>query len=118
MGKKIGIILILITLIISLPSCSIFGGGNEVDASNANVEMVAEILEINDTILVDVKKSEYAFGPYVIILHENITYLSSNGSKISKSRLKVGDLIKINYSGQVMLSYPPQVVAYTITLIE
>ncbi len=116
MKKGIGFLLIAINLILGLTACSIFNGDKEVDLSNVKVEMVAQILEINDTILVEIKKSDYLMGKCIIILHEDILYLSSNGSKISKSHLKVGDIIKISYGGQVMLSYPPQVVAYKIAI--
>ena len=115
--KKIALILsVLIISTFNLISCNVFRGDDDMVSENIKAEMVAEILEINDTILVEIKDSEYLFGKCIIILHEDILYLSNSGSKITKSHLKVGDVIKIGYGGQVMLSYPPQVVAYTITL--
>ncbi len=113
------IVLILSVLIIStfnLISCNVFCGDDDMVSENIKAEMVAEILEINDTILVEIKDSEYLTGKCTIILHEDISYVSNNGGKISKSNLKIGDTIKIGYGGQVMLSYPPQVVAYVIEL--
>ena len=86
------------------------------EQNNADITMVAEILEISDTILVDVKESDIAFGVYTLIPAESVKYFSCDGSKIAKNDLKVGDLIEVKYSGQVMLSIPPQVVAYSITV--
>ena len=42
-------------------------------------------------------------------------------SKVKVARadnIKIGDTVEISYSGQTMLSYPPQVVAYSIKLAK
>ena len=43
-------------------------------------------------------------------------FLDSEGNKITRSSLNANDIIEIEYSGQVMMSYPPQVYAKAITI--
>lgn len=68
----------------------------------------------SEHIEVEVIESDYAFGIYWILTSGETKYLNSNGSYIQRSNIKIGNTIEITYSGQTMLSYPPQVVAYTI----
>lgn len=81
------------------------------------VEMTAIIIEIEERLLVDVLQSEYAFGEYLLLLNNATIFYNKEGEKISKNQLRVGDKIKVKYSGQVMLSIPPQVVAYEIEVL-
>ena len=115
MKKFLVHITILGTLLMSF-SCLFACSDCQNQQNNADVTMVAEILEINNNILVDVKESDIAFGTYILIPAETVTYFSKDGSKITIKELKVGDVIEVKYSGQVMLSIPPQVVAYIITV--
>ena len=43
-----------------------------------------------------------------------MVYLDKNGNRTVKAFLKVGDTVEITYGGQVMMSYPPQIVALKI----
>ena len=113
MKKILNLIFILVLAMLNLTSCSC-ATEDDVGASN-KVTMVAEILEIKDTILVNVKESDIAFGNYILIVNNDTSYLSKEGNKISKSDLNVGDIIIVQYGGQVMLSQPPQIVAKVIT---
>ncbi len=114
MKKFLIYILILTTLLFSLTSCK---KEDNMENNNAQVQMVAKVLENDGTLLVDVIKSEYAYGNYIILTNDNTLFYNSNGGKITKLDLTVGDRVKISYSGQVMLSYPPQVVAYVIEVL-
>ena len=67
----------------------------------------------NDRIEVEVIESDYAFGIYHV-LTASTKYYNANGSQITRQNIKVGDTIEITYSGQTMLSYPPQIVGYSI----
>ena len=49
------------------------------------------------------------------ITSDSTVFCNSDGKKIKKSDLSVGDTVEIFYSGQVMMSYPPQIVAAKIT---
>lgn len=79
--------------------------------------MSACIQEIGDKIEVEVISGEYAYGVYLIITGDSTRYYDTNKSSINREDLKVGDKIKIVYGGQVMMSYPPQIVALDIYLI-
>jgi hypothetical protein len=72
----------------------------------------------NDRIVVEVIESDYAFGIYHILTFDTTKYLNANGSLINRSNIKIGDTIELTYSGQTMLSYPPQVVAYSIRIAK
>ena len=67
----------------------------------------------NDRIEVEVIESDYAFGIYWI-LTLSTKYYNKNGSQVTRQSITVGETVEISYSGQTMLSYPPQVVAYSI----
>lgn len=69
----------------------------------------------NDRLVVEVIESDYAFGIYHI-LTASAKYYNKNGSQVTRESIMVGDTIELTYSGQTMLSYPPQVVAYSICL--
>ena len=63
---------------------------------------------------VEVIESDYAFGVYWVLTGADTVYIDASGNSIAKSDIKVGDTVKITYGGQVMMSYPPQIVAYKI----
>ena len=114
MKKLIFLIFSIFVILFNLIGCN-NEGGSDLDTST-KVSMTAKILEINDNILVEVIKSEYAFGNYLLIVNESTIYLDEKENKIIKPNLKVGDIIEVKYSGQVMLSIPPKVVAHIIKL--
>ena len=62
-------------------------------------------------LLVEVIESDYAFGPYWVLVGGDTLFLDSSGKVIAQSEICVGDTIEITYGGQVMMSYPPQIVA-------
>ena len=111
---------------ISLPTIAILGGLLAISISfNIQLEdkdepiMVAEIVAIGDKIEVNVIEGEYdASGTYWVITGEDTVYETADGKAISADSLKVGDKIEITYSGQVMMSYPPQIVAKKITKLS
>ena len=120
--------IILILLLLSLSSCSLLNNGNsesddeksETDNGEkpgSDFKMTAEITELGDKISVNVTDSEYASGIYWVITASATEYFDKNGDKIKRSDLKIGDTVEILYSGQVMMSYPPQIVAARITVL-
>ena len=82
-----------------------------------SVKMRAVIKEIGEKIEVEVTESEYTFGIHWVITHSSTAYYGKAGESITRSDLNVGDTVEILYSGQVMLSYPPQIVAAKITVV-
>ena len=82
------------------------------------VRMVASITEISDRITVEVLESPYTFGTHWVITAPSTEYYAKDGRLISRSDLKVGDKVEILYSGQVMMSLPPQIVAAKISVMD
>lgn len=78
------------------------------------VKMTAGVLSVCDRLCVEVLESEYTSGVHVVITPADTVYLDGHGNEISRDEIKVGDLVEIFYNGQVMLSYPPQIVARKI----
>ena len=98
-------------LAIALPALLCTGCGRR---ENEGVVMLARISAVGEKIEVEVLESEYTSGPHWIITHEKTVYESSRGKKLDREDIKVGDTVEIYYNGQVMLSYPPQIVAHRI----
>lgn len=89
----------------------------EGDTPSDAFSMKATILHIGDRIEVNVTEAEYAEGLYWVITSDATVYLDRDGGRITRSDLKVGDEIEIRYSGQVMMSYPPQIAAARIRIL-
>ena len=128
--KKFFITLILFILTFSLVSCSLLEnvlGKKDDDNDNLNdhddgskpgsdFKMTAKITEIDEKIAVDVIESPYTSGIHLVNTAKATEFFGRDGNAISRSDLKVGDTVEILYSGQVMMSYPPQIVAARITV--
>ena len=80
--------------------------------------MKARITAINDRIEVEVIESEYASGILWVNTSEETLVLDKNGKKIEISDLAADDVIEIAYSGQIMMSYPGQIVGLAIRKIK
>ena len=76
--------------------------------------MLATVKNVEEKIEVDVISAEYASGIYWVITSPATRITDEKGNIIKKTDLKVGDTVKIIYNGQVMMSYPPQIVALEI----
>lgn len=102
--------------------------GNENEALNEDIDnsyeakqsfiLKAIVKSVEDNhIEVEVIESDYAFGVYWI-LTPSTKYYNKNGSQITRQSITVGETVEISYSGQTMLSFPPQVVAYQIRIAD
>ena len=95
---------------------------NSTDTNNddtrpgSDFKMIAVITETSSNIAVDVIESEYTSGIHWVNIASSTEFYAKDGSRISRSDLKVGDTVEILYSGQVMMSYPPQIVAARISV--
>ena len=78
--------------------------------------MEATLTELSDRLTVEVTKSAYTSGTHLVIVNESTVIQEASGQRIMPTDLKVGDRLSILYNGQVMLSYPPQIVALSITV--
>lgn len=113
MKKWFRLILFLLTLGL-LSSC---GEGDSIE-SKSDFSMKATVTNVGERIEVDVFEAEYAEGIYWLVIDNNTKTVDESGESISLSELKVGDKIEIEYNGQVMMSYPPQVYAIRITRLK
>ncbi len=117
--KKIILILLSLSL---LASCSQSdaqndeNGGENGGKIGDSVTMRAEITELGERLLVTVIESEYTSGPHLVLTPSETKYLDKDGNEIARDTLKVGDIVDIRYGGQVMMSYPPQIVAAEIRI--
>ena len=100
-----------------LPTDDIHGDNTDRSAEKTDgYVMIANVKSVGDRVEVDVISAEYASGIFHIIVGENTRMYSADGKEITKQDIKAGDTVEITYNGQVMLSYPPQVVALKIVV--
>ena len=100
----------MIALLLALPLLMCGCGGDEMPSTEFS--MTAEITAIGERIEVEVIESENEMvGPFWVITGEETVYATEDGDKLSRSDLAEGDVLVIYYGGQVMMSYPPQIVA-------
>ncbi len=110
--RMLGMLSLFVFLL--LVSCNNSAGG-EGDANLQNTfAMTATVQNIGEKIEVDVTQAEYASGIYWVIVSDNTEFTDENGGQIALSDIHVGDTVEILYNGQVMMSYPPQIVALRI----
>ena len=126
--KKNLLTLLLFILTFSLTSCmlieNLFGKSDDEDSDDtidgtkpgSDFKMTAIITELGEKIAIDVIESEYTSGIHWVIIADATEFYAKDGSAITRSDLKVGDTVEILYSGQVMMSYPPQIVAARFTV--
>ena len=80
--------------------------------------MKARIIAVNDRIEVEVIESEYASGIIWVNTSEETLVLDEDGKDIEISDLTVDDVIEIAYSGQIMMSYPGQIVGLAVRKVK
>lgn len=113
--KKILLIALLLLALIALPACD-ERENEQTPPANADTQMTAKIISIGEKLEVEVIESLYADGVYLVHTGEQTTYLDSEGNTLTRTDLSIGDTVLITYSGQVMMSIPPQIVALSITV--
>lgn len=79
-------------------------------------EMIAQVQNIGEKIEVNVIESQYTNGIHLVIT-SSTTKISNSSGLLNKEGLNNGDVVKIVYNGQVMMSYPPQIVALEIIVL-
>ena len=77
-------------------------------------KLLAEVRGVDEKIEVEVIRSQYASGTYLMITSDKTKISDSDGRKLTRADISVGDILEITYGGEVMLSYPPQTVAHRI----
>lgn len=108
----------LFLLLLALPllfACGNGDGGGTTAGSGADFGMTAKITAIGERIEVEVIEAPNGnTGPFWVITGEATAYRDQDGKAIRRQDLSVGDTVEIRYGGQVMMSYPPQIVAASI----
>ena len=111
--RKLAFVTLILLVLAFATSCYI----SEEEQNMEGVKMTAVIKSIGEKIEVDVIEGEYgASGIYMVNVSDKTVYTDSSNVRLSLASLKVGDTVEITYSGQVMLSYPPQIVALKIQI--
>ena len=111
--KKMLIRLLLLLSLFSLSSCV----GGEPQQNEASFKMKARVSALSEYIEVECVESEYTSGPHWVISSDKTEFSDKNGKRIRREDLAPGDMIEISYNGQVMMSYPPKIVAHKIKVI-
>lgn len=132
MTKRILAIVMLVMMLFAMgcgPTDKGPVGGNDNNSSNDN----GDVKEINEAdyflykgkivsnensryIEVEIIDSQIAFGKYLVLVDAATVYQDSESNEITRDDLKVDDVIEISFSGQVMMSLPPQIYAQKIIL--
>ncbi len=111
--KKIILIVSVVLVLALLVSCYI----TEEEQNMEGAKMTAVIKNIADKIEVEVIEGDYnVSGIYWVNISSDTVFTDENNVRLSLSDLNVGDIIEITYSGQVALSYPPQISARKIQI--
>ena len=114
--KKILIAILGFALLPMLFACRKSDANGE--SQDSDFKLTAIVKNLGEKLEVEVIESAYAFGEYWVITPDGIPYTDKDGAEISRSDIQSGDKILITYRGQVMMSYPPQIVATEIKVIE
>ena len=114
MNKKI-LALAIATIMLFAVGCSpadVGTGGNALGEKFV-LKAVVKNTDTKGQLEVEVIESDYAEGIYWVHTSD-AKFVDAEGKSISVNDVNVGDTVKITYGGQVMMSYPPQIVAYKI----
>ena len=117
--KKIVIIASVLIILALLVSCDTTNGEQNMfdDGTQETAKMTAIVNAVGDKIEVEVIEGDYGVsGLFWVNFSSDTVFVGANNQKLKVSDLKAGDTIEITYSGQVALSYPPQIFAKRIQI--
>lgn len=106
--KKFLMILLSLALPFTFISCN--------KDKEGEVYMTATVTSLGEKLEVEVTKANNAYGTYNVIISERTEIFNKKGEKVTRDAISVGDSLEIMYNGQVMRSFPPQIVAHKITI--
>lgn len=105
-------------LLLSISFIYACSDNNNHDSAEKRLTMQAKITQItSEYIQVDIIKDEYNSGVMLVLVNSKTPITDQAGKSLSISNLEVNDIIEVEYSGQVMLSYPAKINAIIITLL-
>ena len=107
-------------------------GENEPNAENGGIKNSSIKLEEGEVVYrgrvtklgdnremeMEIVDSTIAFGPYRVLIGDSTTFYGVNGEEIDRETIELDDIIEVVFSGQVMMSYPPQIAAKRVYIAE
>ena len=107
-------------------------GENEPNAENGGIKNSSIKLEEGEVVYrgkvtslgdryaleMEIVDSTIAFGTYRVLIGDTTTFYGVNGEEIDRETIELDDIIEVVFSGQVMMSYPPQIAAKRVYIAE
>lgn len=124
MSKKIiAIAILMMTLILAGCQPADNGGaGGGIEEKNERGEFVfkGEVTDLSNYrhIEMEIIDSNIAFGTYHALTDKSTLFFDNDGNTITRNDIKVGDVIEVVFSGQVMQSFPPKIYAQKVYLTK
>ena len=80
----------------------------------------ATVLENNDSLMVEPQKdtSEINSSDKIVVHTTNAKIYDANGDEILVSKIEAGEIVQITYNGMIAESYPAQISAAKIEIVE
>ncbi len=134
--KKLSIIMMMLLFILTVTGCGTVDktgdtnpsqngtkGNNINTGSDSKVKAVtfkAEVIENKETLLIapDKDSNEYKSSDKMTVNLTDTVITDKDGKKITKEEIKQGDRVEITYNGLVLESYPAQIGAATIKVLN
>ena len=117
--RRVFLIILAMLLVTYMVACAPEEPVSELPEEGKVFSLKATITEMNSqSITVNVTESDAATGTLVVLLGEQTKLLDEAGQAIAASALGVGDKVEISYNGQMMKSFPPQIMATVIKRVE
>jgi len=87
---------------------------------DSNQVFKAEIIETGDSLLItpDEDSNEFRSSDKISVSINDAKLLNVDGEGITKEDFKVGDIIEVTYNGAILESYPAQISASSIKLVD
>ncbi len=115
--KRLLTVCLCLSLFLLFTSCSAGDDEDTTAGTGEGFTMTATVRAVGEKLEVEVTEGPYgASGPYWVNTPESTLYFNKEGKKIARGDLRPGDTVEIVYGGQVMMSYPPQIVASRVTV--
>ena len=90
---------------------------SSISLNEGEVVFRGKVTSINKKeIQMEILDIEIAFGIYRVLYNSETPFFGLDGQQITLSDIEIGDVIEVVFSGQVMMSYPPQIVAVKIAV--
>ncbi len=111
--------LIIFLALVLLTFCSCENEKNGEDSSTlppSEYTLVGTVTAKSTRIELNADETEIMSGPYSVIINDQTEFCYANGASATLDSVEIGDRVEITYNGQVMLSYPAQIVAHRVVI--